>query len=246
MPSKKQPSKRIHKVTILRMVDESPDTSWLGEYSNEATSEFAIDRKHAKSCTGFWANADLPDDARECDCSSIGHRQMPYFNPGSVEAFKADASWIPPTETDKRGYWFQAMKKNAIADYERAEAFNAGDFYFIGIRAEAEVSLSGMAIPNPVAGTVVSPTYLIQRISSGGCWGIESDAGYFAEVEAEQLSELRSQLSAIGFGKRAISAAFKGGTYGSSTQRTILYLTDRIIVRCNSCGNEITYMKGAK
>lgn len=35
----------------------------------------------------------------------------------------------------------------------------------------------------------------------------------------------------------------RGGTYGSSTQRTILYLTDRIIVRCNSCGDEITYMK---
>ena len=34
--------KRIHKVTIKRMTDESPDTSWLGEYSNTAETEYAI------------------------------------------------------------------------------------------------------------------------------------------------------------------------------------------------------------
>ena len=42
--------KRIHKVTIKRMVDESPDTSWLGEYSNTAETDYAIDRAHDVDC----------------------------------------------------------------------------------------------------------------------------------------------------------------------------------------------------
>jgi len=42
--------KRIHKVTVKRMCDESPDTSWLGEYANDPTSEFSIDRAHDLEC----------------------------------------------------------------------------------------------------------------------------------------------------------------------------------------------------
>ena len=37
-------SKRILSVTIKRMLDDSPDTSYLGEYANIPTSEFSIDR----------------------------------------------------------------------------------------------------------------------------------------------------------------------------------------------------------
>lgn len=43
-------SKCIHKVVIERMVDDSPDTSWLGEYSSKRTSEFTIDRAHDLDC----------------------------------------------------------------------------------------------------------------------------------------------------------------------------------------------------
>ncbi len=42
--------KRILSVTIRRMVDESPDTSWLGEYSSTCESQFTIDRKHSEEC----------------------------------------------------------------------------------------------------------------------------------------------------------------------------------------------------
>src|SRR5260370_6580914 len=42
--------KRILSITVRRMVDDSPDTSWLGEYSNKATSEFSIDRAHSEDC----------------------------------------------------------------------------------------------------------------------------------------------------------------------------------------------------
>lgn len=43
-------TKRILSVTIKRMIDESPDTSYLGEYSNRSTSEFSIDRAHSEDC----------------------------------------------------------------------------------------------------------------------------------------------------------------------------------------------------
>src|SRR6266850_2841515 len=42
--------KRILSVTIKRMVDDSPDTSWLGEYGNNAKSDYAIDRAHSEDC----------------------------------------------------------------------------------------------------------------------------------------------------------------------------------------------------
>ena len=32
------------------MVDDSPDTSWLGEYSSKCESQFTIDRMHADDC----------------------------------------------------------------------------------------------------------------------------------------------------------------------------------------------------
>lgn len=67
---------------------------------------------------------------------------------------------------------------------------------YMGVTASAQVQLDGS---------------LTQTIRSGGLWGIESDSdeSYFTEVETEQLNELRSQLHAIGFTKRAVSAAFR-------------------------------------
>src|SRR5208282_2725992 len=38
-------------VTIKKMIDDSPDTSYLGEYSNTKQSEFSIDRKHSLECS---------------------------------------------------------------------------------------------------------------------------------------------------------------------------------------------------
>ena len=37
--------KRILSVTIKHIIDENPDTSWLGEYSDTAETEFAIERR---------------------------------------------------------------------------------------------------------------------------------------------------------------------------------------------------------
>jgi hypothetical protein len=42
--------KRILNVKVIREVDTDPDTSYLGEYSDCATSEFSIDRAHSEDC----------------------------------------------------------------------------------------------------------------------------------------------------------------------------------------------------
>ena len=252
-------SKRIHSVTIKRMVDESPDTSWLGEYANRPTSEFSIDREHALDCmaqtynspTGegsdhlqnaieyleeqYEADDSLPweqqnhslgctsrqdtyapcscefdkyqignTDARvileglrdaECTCGHSGDKERNeyrYFNPSFNYVDKSGHALPENSPKDVQKYVRQ--------DYERMESLNRGNWCFVGIRAEAEYSIGE-----------VRGGRLIQELSSGGLWGIESDSegGYFADVEKEELAELRAQLQAIGFSKRAVSAAFR-------------------------------------
>jgi len=134
------------------------------------------------------------------DNVSWDSRSYRYFNPGTVEDFKLDAEWIPAnlkTDAERKAYWNTEMRKNARADYERMESLNNGDFNFLGVSATAEVW-------NP-------KTQVIQRIHSGGLWGIESDsdAAYLKEIESEQLAELKTELTALGFSKRAIAKAFQ-------------------------------------
>jgi hypothetical protein len=50
MPTKTNTAKRILSIKVVKRVDECPDTSYLGEYSNTAESEYAIDRYHSEDC----------------------------------------------------------------------------------------------------------------------------------------------------------------------------------------------------
>lgn len=239
MSKAKLASKRILEVKIKHMVDESPDTSWIGEYSDRpndfaidrATDEFVEDNEAGQEwlqrvqahlemyceehiefsevgCTVCEIEtenqqalltvsqllADLNED------HSWSRREYRYFNPGSVEPFKADASWIPADVKDKETHWREAMRSNAKQDYERMEKLNAGDFFFIGIMASADI-----AAPTAPGNAIV------QHITSGGLWGIESDSDntYITNIEEEELSALKVELTALGFSKRAIATAFK-------------------------------------
>jgi len=233
--------KRILSVTLKRMVDESPDTSWLGEYSSRSTSEFSIDRAHSEDCAGVLPSAqdakktlehvqqtigdlhndvlakyngtlanekldaekgaldeaydvvgELIEDIDACDCGGRGDMERGeyrYFNPSFNYVDKQGKALPENTPEEVRKYVRQ--------DYERMESLNRGDWCFIGIKAEAEVW-------NP-------STQVVQRIHSGGLWGIESDseASYFEEVEQEELSNLKDELKAYGFSTRAIAKAFE-------------------------------------
>jgi hypothetical protein len=220
----KRISKRIAQVTIKRMNDDSPDTSHLGTYSNRAESDYAIDRKHSLDCPvnnlnqealdtinnamdhltahtyGHLTESEIQDatdaqdlliekqdELQECDCSGgdIERNEFQYFNP-CHENYKGES----PAD----------IRKYCQQDYERMENLNRGNWGYVGIRADAEIIVDGV----------------LQDISSGGLWGVESDSdrAYLTEIDGEQLSELRQQLRALGFGTRAISAAFKNVEHG--------------------------------
>lgn len=91
--------------------------------------------------------------------------------------------------------------------YRRLEAFNRGDWCYLGIYAVAEVQFSN-------AGP-------IQEIRSGGLWGIESDSDrpYLESVANEELYQLRAELTAAGFTKRELDKAFRTIKHGLTRAR---------------------------
>jgi hypothetical protein len=223
------------------MLDDSPDTSYLGKYTSRIESDYTIDRRHSQECAVQHNNPqtkqtidkleriiyyldqirlatddeleqgileesedkliELQDEVAECDCGGrfIERNSFEYFEPNH-ENYKGC------TEEEIRTYCRQ--------DFERMERLNAGDWCYLGIRAEAEIQLNATATwENSVVSKVSwhEPIAPYQTITSGGLYGIESDSddSYFAEVESDELAELRGQLKALGFSTRAISAAFK-------------------------------------
>ena len=216
-------TKRILSVTVKRMFDDSPDTSWLGEYASKPKGEYSIDRRHSLDCPVnnphivnqlerissyldkerrhaadlYEHYGQLADSARydeletaqdtilalqECDCDESGtggRNEYQYFN--------GSGNYTGEPLEDIVTYTKQ--------DYARMESLNNQDWYYLGIRADARIVIGN----------------LCQDITSGGLWGIESDSGeeYFKEEEENQLSELKDVLKSLGFGTRAISAAFK-------------------------------------
>lgn len=144
----------------------------------------------------------LARDLTECDCGERGdmrRSEYRYFNPSFNYVDKHGHALPENTPEEVRKYVRQ--------DYERMEDLHRGDWCFIGIRAEAEV------MPNTVLDTPDGKKWhgVVQRVTSGGLWGIESDSGesYFSEVEQEELSNLKDELKAYGFNTRAISKAFQ-------------------------------------
>ena len=110
----------------------------------------------------------------------MGRREYRYFNTSGNYQGKPQAD----------------IKRYTEQDYERMESYNRGSWHMIGIWADAQVALTGN---------------VVQTIRSGGLWGIESDSynGYLVDVEKEQLDELAKELTALGFTKRQIDAAFE-------------------------------------
>jgi hypothetical protein len=90
---KKQPKKRILSVTIKRMVDDSPDTSWLGEYSNTPANEFAIDRAHAEDCASVRPDVQQAKKTLEHVQQTIGdlHNDVLAQYNGTLANEKLDA-----------------------------------------------------------------------------------------------------------------------------------------------------------
>lgn len=194
-------AKRILKIELQRIDDPDPDTSYLGEYSNTAEGEFSIDRAHDLDCRiNLEHIEDTEDDFGKtctCDGGKMVRNEYRYFNPGHIEPFNPEASWIPQDRelADKKEFWGNTMRENARKDYDRMESLHRCDWNYIGIKARAEIVIGDVC----------------QTITSGGLWGIESDSGepYLRETEQEQLRTLRGILHELGFSRRAIATAVK-------------------------------------
>jgi len=128
----------------------------------------------------------------------MGRHEFRYFN--------ASFNYVGKDGKPTDGLSPEEVRKYVRQDYERMEGLNAGDWCFVGIRAEAEI----VVIENVISGP---PRFPItpQTITSGGLWGIESDSdrAFSESVEKDELADLRTQLLAFGFTSRAISTAFK-------------------------------------
>jgi hypothetical protein len=200
---------RILQVTIETMADCYPDISHIGEYTDDyssaaivaETGEFVadIERRTAildRLTDRIW---ELRDNDRDTTIAEKRHARL--------SAAWEDCNYIP--ERGKRYCRFflayaggekpgaAEFRKYALQDYNLMESYNRGDWCYIGMRAVADITLPGSSI--------------IQRISSGGLWGIESDSGsdYIGEVEKDELAALRQALENVGFSPRQIAAAYR-------------------------------------
>ncbi len=162
-----QSGKRILSIKIIHDEDEqNTGEDFLGTYSNEPENEYSIDREER---------------------GDKGRGEYRYFN--------ASRNYCKEDGTLCDGNTPEMVREYVEQDYKRSEGRNRGDWGFVGVRAEAEITVQGIR----------------QEISSSGLWGIESDSddAYFKEVEGEELHTLKTILKDLGFSSRALSEAFK-------------------------------------
>lgn len=202
---------QIKSVRIEQVYDESPDTDFIGKYTDKDDNwnicchcgEYVIDaEKGNRREEEITEELDTLEDETNCEYDTPETKaKIVAFNKEleSLDLHECPRStrnynfFKPYAGGEKEGT--EEYQKYGKQDFERMEGLNNGDWNFIGIIAKVEVLTSNG---------------VLQTIRSGGLWGIESDAGdYLDEVGKEELANLRSELMALGFGKRAIDYAFK-------------------------------------
>jgi hypothetical protein len=211
--------KRILSVKIRRVVDENPDTSYLGEYSKSPNSPFSIDRAHSEDCAfvsdlawkasqtlqnaqktvgDLQTAVDYDSDSAEWEALETAYYQLEELAENVVECDCGERGDMERGQYQFFNPSFVNSREEARYAHERMESLNRGSWQYIGIRAVADVTTN----------TVV------QHITSGGLWGIESDSSrdYLESIERDELAGLKDQLSALGFSRRAIATAFRDVT----------------------------------
>ena len=131
-------------------------------------------RCDTKRPDGFYvqfAQVTVPDD----DCTLPDQRQDGYW---------------PSQDKDDPGYCGDVTPARFAELYaeaqSRMDAFEAGDWGYVGVRARALCFL------------VRNNTGTYFNLDSPGIWGVESDAGrYLQELYAEQIDELKDMLAAM-------------------------------------------------
>lgn len=210
--------KKIISINIDRPYDEFPDTSYLGEYTDKL-DDWVIDRQEGEFV--FLLNQPDPNcDACDDYTLSYGeqtpcneHEYTPPHKGRDYRFFKSSSnhvphnprSWAHITDPDtlmaialQHGSFKNADLHYARQNFRRMESLNNGTWYYIGVRAKAEIEVNGVP----------------QIIQSPGIWGVESDCkDYIKDLEQDELSALKDQLKEIGFSKSQIKKAFDEVNY---------------------------------
>ncbi len=181
--------KRIASVTIKHILDESPDISFLGKYTDTLEPGVIV-----RDLENFYEKLPAPME-RDVDGKFLG-KGTPYDLPARGREYRGFIPYAGGEEKGTRNYYRYGMQ-----DFKRMESLNNGSWYLIGIRAEAEIQTSENE----------GKDWLINRVSSAGLWGIESDSdeSYFKEVAQEELAQLEKLLLELGFTAEEIKSAFE-------------------------------------
>ncbi len=194
---------QIKSVKIIERYDDHPDLSHLGEYS-DTPRDGAIDRVgRGRNEYRYWNpgpnhyphNPKSWDHVSENEVDKAIQENLPTLKRiGPAELVSALGSTRLLTKLTRAEKILWLDRFYVEQDYQRHEAHSRGDWHSVGVIAKAEIVVNGV----------------IQTIRSGGLWGIESDSDpeYFEQVSAEELTNLKTILGSLGFGKRAIAHAF--------------------------------------
>ena len=194
---------KLRSVKIKHISDYDADTSCLGEYTDDGD-----DYNICRHCGEYVIDAERYDrlcDLIQGDIYEIGNEEMSdkkfdildaAFNTvlNKFEGLRHDC------QHDSRHYNYftpfaggetpgtKDFFKYGMQDFKRMEGLTRGDWYFIGIVAEAVVEYETNAYGMPVS-------YRLETFTSSGLWGVESDAGdYLDEVEKDELADLKRHL----------------------------------------------------
>lgn len=99
------------------------------------------------------------------------------------------------TNEDIKTEGWEKVKSWIDEDNKRLQQFHSGEIHHIGITAETLIY-----IPKGYN------AHLMQKITSGGLWGIESDSdeSYFKEVEDDEIEDLCDTLDQLGISYKNI------------------------------------------
>lgn len=225
--------KRILSVTVRRMNDESPDTSWLGEYSSRPESEYAIDRAHAEDCASVRQDIRAAMQTLEHVQQTIGNLHnavLAQYN-GTLANQKLDSERdalddaynevgelidsVDECDCGFSGHWnnreyryFNPNYKNyAGLPEDEIRKYCRQDFDRMESLDRGDWCFIGLR----AEAEVQTGSDVVQHIASGGLWGVESDSGreHLEETQREELAQLKDELLGLGFSRRAIATAFK-------------------------------------
>lgn len=219
--------KTIEAIKILHIVDDSPDTSTLGNYSDTRESTYSIDRRHTSDCPSVSVEPQEASERIDRVIDYLNTQRTLAWDSTPLAEITASSRYCAVDEAldtvvdlqdsitecncgagevarNEYRYFNGPIENYKGCSPEEMRKYIAQDY----ARAEARNN-GGWHYIGIRAEATIKIGDTLQTISSGGLWGIESDSddAYLNSVEFDEIANLRAQLTALGFTPRAIDKA---------------------------------------